>query len=48
MDVIEHLHARARKAVKHIVLPEGTEPRTVAAAARAAAAGLARVTLLGP
>jgi phosphate acetyltransferase len=31
-----------------VVLPEGTEPRTVQAAAAAARAGLARVTLLGP
>ena len=41
------LHARAREATRHIVLPEGDEPRTVEAAARASAAGLARVTLLG-
>jgi phosphate acetyltransferase len=48
MDFLGRLAARAREARKHIVLPEGTEPRTVQAAARAAARGVARVTLLGP
>ena len=48
MNILERLHGRAREAGKHIVLPEGTEPRTVQAAARAAARGLARITLLGP
>jgi phosphate acetyltransferase len=48
MDFLARLAARAREARKHIVLPEGTEPRTVQAAARAATRGIARVTLLGP
>jgi phosphate acetyltransferase len=48
MDFLGRLAARAREARKHVVLPEGTEPRTVQAAARAAARGVARVTLLGP
>jgi len=48
MDFLGRLAARAREARKHIVLPEGTEPRTVQAAGRAAARGIARVTLLGP
>jgi len=48
MDFLGRLAARAREAKKHIVLPEGTEPRTVQAAARAASRGIARVTLLGP
>jgi phosphate acetyltransferase len=48
MAFLEALHEKARAAKKRIVLPEGTEPRTVQAAARVAAAGLARVTLLGP
>ena len=48
MDFLGRLAARAREAHRHIVLPEGTEPRTVQAAARAAASGIARVTLLGP
>jgi len=47
MDAIERIHERARAAKRHIVLPEGTEPRTVQAAAAATRDGLARVTLLG-
>jgi phosphate acetyltransferase len=47
MDFLGRLRARAREARKHIVLPEGTEPRTVHAAALAASRGMARVTLLG-
>jgi phosphate acetyltransferase len=47
MDFLGRLAARAREARKHIVLPEGTEPRTVQAAARAVARGIARITLLG-
>ena len=47
MDVIARIHERARAASRRIVLPEGTEPRTIEAAATAARAGLARVTLLG-
>jgi phosphate acetyltransferase len=48
MDVLARIHAAARAAPRHIVLPEGTEPRTLQAAARVAANGIARVTLLGP
>jgi phosphate acetyltransferase len=47
MDVIGRIHERARAARRHIVLPEGTEPRTVQAAATTVRSGLARVTLLG-
>jgi phosphate acetyltransferase len=47
MDVIARIHERARAAVRRIVLPEGSEPRTMEAAAAAARDGLARVTLLG-
>jgi len=47
MDILSRLHARAREAGRRIVLPEGTEPRTVQAAAEAARRGVARVTLLG-
>jgi phosphate acetyltransferase len=47
MDFLGRLAERAREARKHIVLPEGTEPRTVQAAARAAARGIARITLVG-
>ena len=48
MDVLARIHSAARSSPRHIVLPEGTEPRTVQAAARAVALGIARVTLLGP
>ena len=48
MDVVGQIRARARQAGRHIVLPEGTEPRTVEAAAQAARLGIATVTLLGP
>ncbi len=47
MDFLSRLQARAAAARRQVVLPEGTEPRTVQAAARAAARGLARITLLG-
>jgi phosphate acetyltransferase len=47
MNAIERIHERARAAKRHIVLPEGTEPRTVQAAAAAVRSGVARVTLLG-
>jgi phosphate acetyltransferase len=47
MDALQRIHERARSAARHVVLPEGTEPRTVQAAAAAARAGIARVTLLG-
>lgn len=48
MDILTRLHGRAREAAKRVVLPEGTEPRTLQAAAQASAGGLARITLLGP
>ena len=48
MSVLEKIKAKARQNVKHIVLAEGTEPRTVQASARIAAEGIARVTLVGP
>jgi phosphate acetyltransferase len=47
MTFLERLHGRAREAGVRIVLPEGDEPRTLQAAARATTTGLARVTLLG-
>jgi phosphate acetyltransferase len=47
MDFLTRLHDRARQAGRRILLAEGSEPRTVEAAARVAGAGLARVTLLG-
>lgn len=48
MDFLARLHSRAREAGRRIALPEGTEPRTLRAAVRATALGLARVTLIGP
>jgi phosphate acetyltransferase len=41
------LTERARAAGKHIVLPEGAEPRTIRAAAICATRGIARCVLLG-
>ncbi len=46
-SAVAALHRRARQAAKHLVLPEGAEPRTIEAASRAARMGLARITLLG-
>lgn len=48
MEFIGRLSDRARRAGRHIVLPEGTEPRTVEASALLAQRGITRVTLLGP
>jgi len=48
MSFRERLHARAGAALRHIVLPEGDEPRTLQAGVLAARRGIARVTLLGP
>ena len=47
MSAIEKIKAKARQNVKHIVLPEGSEPRTVQASAKILAEGIATVTLLG-
>jgi phosphate acetyltransferase len=47
MDFLESLRARARAAGRRIVLPEGDEPRTLEAAARARRLGLAHPILLG-
>ena len=47
MSAIEKIKAKARADVKHIVLPEGAEPRTVQASAKILKEGVARVTLLG-
>ncbi|MCY4065377.1 MAG: phosphate acyltransferase, partial [Rhodospirillaceae bacterium] len=46
MSVLETLADRARALRPHIVLPEGEDPRIAGGAARAAADGLARITLL--
>jgi phosphate acetyltransferase len=47
MEWIEHLRSRARAHPQRIVLPEGEDARVIAAAARLAAEGVAKVTLLG-
>lgn len=47
MDILEQIRRRAAAIPQHIVLPEGEDPRTVAAAAICAQQRLARLTLLG-
>ncbi|HIR67930.1 MAG: phosphate acetyltransferase [Oscillospiraceae bacterium] len=47
MSVIETIREKAKTDVKHIVLPEGSEERTVQAAQRITEQGIARVTLIG-
>ena len=47
MSVIDKIRAKAAADVKHIVLAEGTEPRTVQAAAEIVRLGLAKITLVG-
>ena len=46
VSVLDTLAERARALRPHIVLPEGDDPRIVEGAGRAAADGLARITLL--
>ena len=48
MSAIEQIRQKAKAMSKHIVLAEGTEDRTVQAAAQIVAQGIARVTLVGP
>ena len=47
MPLIGKLKARARACARHIVLPEGEDPRVVAAAASVIREGFAKITLLG-
>ena len=47
MAIIDKIKAKAQSDVKHIVLPEGDEPRTVQAAVKITEQGLAKLTLLG-
>jgi len=47
MDILDQLTARAAADLQHIVLAEGHDQRIVRAAQRAAADGIARITLLG-
>ena len=46
-ELIHSFRTKARKRIKHIVLPEGSEARTVQAAAQVAQLGVAKVSLLG-
>lgn len=47
MELFEMLTQRAKDNVQRIVLPEGTEPRTLTAADRIIADGIAKITLIG-
>ena len=47
MDILDRIRQRAASRPQHIVLPEGNDPRTVAAAAHCVSQRLARITLLG-
>ncbi|HEY0322961.1 MAG TPA: phosphate acetyltransferase [Pyrinomonadaceae bacterium] len=47
MNILEQLRQRAAHDAKHIVLPEGEDPRTVVAASMCVRERLARITLLG-
>ena len=47
MSILDQIRQRAASNPQHIVLPEGEDPRTVAAASAAARQRLARITVLG-
>jgi phosphate acetyltransferase len=47
MDLLEKLRLRARARPRHLVLSEGEDPRTVAAAAQIVREGFSKITLLG-
>lgn len=47
MDILDRIRQRAASRPQHIVLPEGNDPRTVAAAAEATNQRIARITVLG-
>ena len=47
MDILERIRQRAASRPQHIVLPEGNDPRIVAAAAHCVSQRIARITLLG-
>jgi len=47
MNAVERIKERARKSPRRVVLPEGTEPRTILAAKKLIDEKLATVTLLG-
>ncbi len=47
MAIIDRIKEKAKSDVKHIVLPEGTEQRTLKAAVKIVEQGIAKLTLLG-
>ena len=47
MNSLSQIITRAKSLKRHIVLPEGADPRVIEAAAKITAAGIAEVTLLG-
>jgi phosphate acetyltransferase len=47
MSILEQIRQRASANLQHIVLPEGNDPRTVAAAAVCTQRRIAKITLLG-
>ena len=47
MSVIDNIKAKAKSQKKHILLPEGTEERTVQAAQKIIAEGIADISLMG-
>lgn len=47
MSILQRIRERAARDLRHIVLPEGEDPRTVVAASMVARDRLARVTVLG-
>ena len=47
MKLFERLTVKAKGNRQRIVLPEGTEPRTLTAADRIIANGIAEITLIG-
>ncbi|MDL2317647.1 phosphate acetyltransferase [Eubacteriales bacterium OttesenSCG-928-A19] len=48
MSAMDQIRAKAKETLRHIVLAEGTEDRTVQAAAQIVQQGLAKITLVGP
>lgn len=47
MSILEQIRRRASSDLQHIVLPEGNDPRTVAAAAACTQQRIAKITVLG-
>ena len=47
LSVMDKIQLKAKADVRHIVMPEGAEERTVQAAAKIVSSGVAKVTLLG-